>query len=99
MVDESVHQKFPAIFAAEKFFPAPPPMPASPARNGKQAFEDLPGKGKYTAEMYDDAADVADNPKHLAIRRQTASKSNTLTLHKRRRMSDPVQTGLQIPNP
>jgi alpha-glucosidase len=41
---------------------------------------DFLGNGKYTAEMYEDAADAADNPKHVAIRRQTVRKSNTLTL-------------------
>lgn len=42
---------------------------------------DFLGAGKYTAEIYEDAADAAENPKHVAIRHQTARKTDTLTLH------------------
>ena len=42
---------------------------------------DFLGAGKYTAEIYEDAADAAENPKHVAIRHQTVRKTDTLTLH------------------
>jgi alpha-glucosidase len=38
------------------------------------------GDGKYTAEIYEDAADATENPKHVAIRHQTVTSSDTLTL-------------------
>ena len=39
------------------------------------------GSGKYIAEVYGDAADAAENPKHVALRRQSVGKGDTLTLH------------------
>jgi alpha-glucosidase len=42
---------------------------------------DFLGAGRYTAEIYEDAADAAENPKHVAIRHQTVRKTDTLTLH------------------
>ena len=42
---------------------------------------DFLGAGKYTAEIYEDAADAAENPKHVAIWHQTVRKTDTLTLH------------------
>ncbi len=42
---------------------------------------DFLGNGKYTAEIYEDAADAAQNPKHVTIRRQPVTMSDTLTLH------------------
>ncbi len=42
---------------------------------------DFLGSGRYTAEIYEDAADATQNPKHVAIRRQTVSKGDNLTLH------------------
>jgi alpha-glucosidase len=42
---------------------------------------DFLGNGKYSAEIYEDAADAAENPKRVAIRQQTANKDDTLTLH------------------
>jgi alpha-glucosidase len=36
--------------------------------------------GKYTAEIYEDAADAAENPKHVAIRKQVVRKGDALTL-------------------
>ena len=39
------------------------------------------GKGRYTAQIYEDGADAAANPKHVAIRRQSVRSSETLTLH------------------
>jgi alpha-glucosidase len=42
---------------------------------------DFLGNGRYTAEIYEDAADAAQAPKHVAIRHQTVRKTDTLTLH------------------
>jgi alpha-glucosidase len=42
---------------------------------------DFLGSGKYTAEIYEDASDAADQPKHISIRRQTVRSGETLTLH------------------
>jgi alpha-glucosidase len=39
------------------------------------------GKGAYKAEIYEDAADSGQNPKHISIRRQTVQSSDTLVLH------------------
>ena len=39
------------------------------------------GKGTYRAEIYEDAADSGENPKHVSIRRQTVRSTDTLTLH------------------
>lgn len=39
------------------------------------------GNGNYTAEIYEDAADAAVNPKHVTIRQQTVNRGDTLTLH------------------
>jgi alpha-glucosidase len=41
---------------------------------------DFVGAGRYKAEIYEDAADAAENPKHVAIRQQTVRKGDTLTL-------------------
>ena len=38
------------------------------------------GKGSYTAEIYEDAADATQNPKHVSIRRQIVRNTDTLTL-------------------
>ncbi len=38
------------------------------------------GSGTYTAEIYEDASDAAEHPKHVSIRRQTVRSSDTLTL-------------------
>ncbi|HTW78817.1 MAG TPA: glycoside hydrolase family 97 protein [Terracidiphilus sp.] len=38
------------------------------------------GSGKYRAEIYEDAADAAQSPKHVTIRRQDVQSNNTLTL-------------------
>lgn len=38
------------------------------------------GKGTYQAELYEDAADAAQNPKHVSIRRLSVQSSDTLTL-------------------
>lgn len=35
----------------------------------------------YKAEIYEDAADAAHNPKHVAIRQQRVQSSDILTLH------------------
>ena len=39
------------------------------------------GNGTYTAQIYEDAPDAGENPKHVEIRRQTVRNSDTLTLH------------------
>jgi alpha-glucosidase len=39
------------------------------------------GKGSYKAEIYEDAPDAAQNPKHISIRQQIVHKDDTLTLH------------------
>ena len=39
------------------------------------------GSGSYTAEIYEDAADAARNPKHVSIRKQTVHAGEALTLH------------------
>jgi alpha-glucosidase len=39
------------------------------------------GQGMYKAELYEDASDAAQNPKHVSIRRQTVRSSDTLVLH------------------
>src|SRR5580698_322165 len=39
------------------------------------------GQGKYTAELYEDAADAGQNPKHISIREQNVRSSDVLTLH------------------
>jgi alpha-glucosidase len=39
------------------------------------------GKGRYKAEIYEDAADAAENPKHVTIREQNVRDGDTLTLH------------------
>jgi alpha-glucosidase len=38
------------------------------------------GTGMYTAEIYEDAPDATQNPKHVTIRRQTVRSSDELTL-------------------
>ncbi|MDW5265977.1 MULTISPECIES: glycoside hydrolase family 97 protein [Acidobacteriaceae] len=38
------------------------------------------GAGQYTAEIYADGADADTNPKHVAIRKETVRKGQTLTL-------------------
>jgi alpha-glucosidase len=38
------------------------------------------GSGRYTAEIYEDAADAGANPKHVTIRKQGVKSSDTLTL-------------------
>lgn len=42
---------------------------------------DFLGSGSYTAEIYEDANDAAEHPKHVAIRKQAVRKGETLTLH------------------
>lgn len=42
---------------------------------------DFLGSGGYTAEIYEDAADAAENPKDVSIRKQTVHAGDTLTLH------------------
>ncbi len=37
--------------------------------------------GSYTAQIYEDAADAADNPTHVTIRKQSVRSTETLTLH------------------
>lgn len=37
--------------------------------------------GKYTAEIYRDAADADENPQHVTIEKKTVERSDTLTLH------------------
>ncbi len=39
------------------------------------------GSGAYTAEIYEDAADAATQPKHVTIRKQSVRGGETLTLH------------------
>jgi alpha-glucosidase len=39
------------------------------------------GQGMYKAELYEDASDAAQNPKHVSIRQQTVRSSDTLVLH------------------
>jgi alpha-glucosidase len=39
------------------------------------------GTGRYRAEIYGDAADAEQHPKHVSIRRQIVRASETLTLH------------------
>jgi alpha-glucosidase len=39
------------------------------------------GKGTYQAELYEDAADAGQNPKHISIRQQKVRSSDTLNLH------------------
>ena len=39
------------------------------------------GNGKYTAQIYEDAADAGENPKDVTILQQTVSGTDTLTLH------------------
>ena len=39
------------------------------------------GKGMYKAELYEDAADAGQNPKHISIRQQSVRSSDTLVLH------------------
>jgi alpha-glucosidase len=39
------------------------------------------GSGSYKAEIYEDASDATQNPKHLSIRRQNVRSSDVLTLH------------------
>ena len=41
---------------------------------------DFLGNGKYIAEIYEDAPDAAEYPKHVAIRHQTVQNTDTLTL-------------------
>ena len=38
------------------------------------------GNGAYTAEIYEDAPDAAQHPKHVSIRKQTVHSGDTLTL-------------------
>jgi alpha-glucosidase len=38
------------------------------------------GNGRYSAEIYEDAADAAQDPKHVTIRKQVVRSSDTLTL-------------------
>jgi alpha-glucosidase len=42
---------------------------------------DFLGRGAYKAELYEDAPDAAQNPKHVAIRQQNVRSSDTLSLH------------------
>lgn len=42
---------------------------------------DFLGNGSYTAEIYEDASDAAEHPKHVTIRKPTVRKNETLTLH------------------
>jgi alpha-glucosidase len=39
------------------------------------------GTGMYRAEIYEDAADANQNPKHVSIREQSVRSGDTLTLH------------------
>jgi alpha-glucosidase len=39
------------------------------------------GGGMYRAELYEDAADAGQNPKHISIREQSVQSSDVLTLH------------------
>ena len=39
------------------------------------------GKGMYDAEIYEDASDAAENPKHVSIRQQRVRSSDALILH------------------
>jgi alpha-glucosidase len=39
------------------------------------------GSGAYTAEIYADGSDAATQPKHVAIRRQQVTRTQSLTLH------------------
>ena len=39
------------------------------------------GKGMYKAELYEDAADAAQKPKHISIRQQNVRSGDTLVLH------------------
>ncbi len=39
------------------------------------------GKGTYNAEIYEDAADADQNPKHVLIRKQIVHEGETLSLH------------------
>ena len=39
------------------------------------------GSGSYEAQIYEDASDAEQNPKHTSIRRQTVQGGETLTLH------------------
>jgi alpha-glucosidase len=39
------------------------------------------GAGRYTAEIYQDAADAGDHPKNVEIKRQTVRKDEELVLH------------------
>jgi len=39
------------------------------------------GNGSYTAQIYEDAADAADDPTHVTIRKQSVRSTETLTLH------------------
>jgi alpha-glucosidase len=39
------------------------------------------GNGSYTAQIYEDADDAADNPMHVTIRKQPVRSTETLTLH------------------
>ena len=39
------------------------------------------GKGMYKAELYEDAADAGQNPKHISVRQQSVRSSDTLVLH------------------
>ena len=38
------------------------------------------GDGRYKAEIYEDAADASQNPKHVSILQRDVRKSDTLTL-------------------
>jgi len=39
------------------------------------------GTGMYKAELYEDAADASQNPKHVSMREQNVRNSDVLTLH------------------
>jgi len=39
------------------------------------------GKGRYKAELYEDAADAGQNPKHISIRQQSVRSGDDLVLH------------------
>jgi alpha-glucosidase len=39
------------------------------------------GEGVYKAELYEDAADADQNPKHISILQQRVRRSDTLVLH------------------
>lgn len=42
---------------------------------------DFLGAGSYTAEIYEDGADAAMNPKHVTIHKRSVRRGQTLQLH------------------